>query len=106
MPRQKTYYFIVKKSERDDLATRHGLRGVLDLMRYDGARVLSDDNTPGYYLFSAEHPPTVARWQTFDIHITRDHVDTSEGYLLDEARREAADAGDPRWAGFASRPRR
>lgn len=60
--RKVTWQYQIPTDQMD----RMGTRAALDMLRYDGARVLS--NAPsGYYLLESESPPTTPRWASFGV---------------------------------------
>lgn len=65
MARTRTFTFDVRFRERSDLA------GVLDMMRYDNARVSSwgypDDGRFWTVTLVTDRPPTTDRWQSFGL---------------------------------------
>lgn len=63
--RKKTYRYTASTVAID----RMGTRALMDMLRYDGARVLS--NPPeGTYLFESDTPPSAGRWASFGVKIT------------------------------------
>ena len=101
MPKPRRAFYLVPRKPLDDLAERQGLHVVLDMLRYDGAKVESDINTPGHYLFSTDYlpmHPALGRWRSMGITIARWMVVDDMGAAiqlarhLDDQRKEAASA--------------
>lgn len=69
MAKPTRYFYLIA---RDQLTgwpkTGAPVEGVLDMLRYDYARI--EPNAPeGFYLLSADHPPGVERWASFGVRI-------------------------------------
>lgn len=65
MKRKKKVYYLIRRNKLEEWM---GVAAVMDMLRYDGARV--EPNAPtGFYLLSNEHGPEVQRWKSFGIEI-------------------------------------
>ena len=93
MKRDKQWFYLIEKEHLRSQTFGVGVEGVLDMLRYDGARI--ESNAPdGYWLLSClGNYPVVARWKSFGIRIRvmdlcRNALDVRE-ILEDERKREA-----------------
>lgn len=82
--KSKPYFFAI---EADHLEG-HQPSAILDMLRYDAAKV--EGREEGYWIFSCENSPTLARWASF--HIRLGPTITHEKWELIEAirRRKAS----------------
>lgn len=68
MAKQKRSYYLIEKAQLEDVARGCGISGVMDMLRFDGAKV--ECNAPnGFWLLSCEGDPGVARWRSFGIKV-------------------------------------
>lgn len=78
---QKAFFYLIRREALEHLSPGE----LLDMLRYDGARVLN--NPPaGFYLLTSESAPAEARWKSFGVHIadvsdSRDRLALRHGAL-------------------------
>lgn len=64
MARNKLWYYAITQSD----ATLAGVHSMMDMLRYDSARVCF--NAPDrWYVLESAHPPTTERWKSFGIRV-------------------------------------
>jgi hypothetical protein len=86
------HFYLIEREHLRSQTFGVGMEGVLDMLRYDGARV--ENNAPeGYWLLSSETHPEVARWRSSGIKIIlapmcRDAFDVEE--FLHQEKKAAA----------------
>jgi hypothetical protein len=63
MPKAKPFYFTIS----DDALSTANVGSLMEMMRYDQARVYETENLTGFIIFSCDNMPHLDRWASFGI---------------------------------------